>query len=198
MACASRCAAVRDEAELTRVGAMVWSERERLRNRFPGRMLRVMAEELRVYSEQTLWLLNQFTTNVRECPADLLTSRPQKNDGNTLLVIAKHATSVTRAYVLGLACGVPVTRDREREFIVAAEERAAVIRSLETTAVEVREALAGLEPSHLGMPFVPDKSLYGLGEPRKMTSREAIVENIRHLGIHLGELRLTRSLLDSP
>jgi hypothetical protein len=28
-----------------------------------------------------------------------------------------------------------------------------------------------------------------------MSAREAIVENIRHLGVHLGEMRLTKSIL---
>jgi hypothetical protein len=96
-----------------------------------------------------------------------------------------------------MACGQPATRDRSTEFTATAAESAAVLASLEELLSQIPKALATIDFSLLDVPFVPERSLYGTGELREMTPRDAIVNNIRHLGIHLGELRLTRSLLEA-
>lgn len=44
----------------------------------------------------------------------------------------------------------------------------------------------------------PPQELWGTGRPREIFRREALVESIRHAAIHLGELRLTRSLAVEP
>ena len=156
-----------------------------------------MNDEVRVYAEQTLWLLSQFAQNLRECDSALLGAAPPAAlEGNNLLAIAKHATAVTRAYALGIGCGLTMTRTRGSEFIAEPNEAATILGALESTALEVEEAFAGLGNGRLGARLTPTQALYGTGTPREMSAREAIVENIRHLGIHLGELRLTRSLLE--
>ena len=155
-------------------------------------------EELRVYETHTLWLLGEFDANLRAMSPELLVApSPVHLEGNNLLAIAKHAVGVTRAYLLGMACGQPATRDRPTEFTATAAESAAVLASLEELLSQIPKALATIDFSLLDVPFVPERSLYGTGELREMTPRDAIVNNIRHLGIHLGELRLTRSLLEA-
>jgi hypothetical protein len=43
---------------------------------------------------------------------------------------------------------------------------------------------------------VPPPALWGTGvPPGEVTARATIIHAIRHLGVHLGELRLTRTLL---
>ena len=160
-------------------------------------MLLRVDDELRVYSEQTTWLLGQFAMNLRECTAALLVANPPETlEGNNLLAIAKHATAVTRAYTLGIGCGRDESRDRSTEFTADVGETQALLARLDSTVDDVRLALGTLQPERLDTRLVPPQSLYGTGEPRQMSAREAIVENIRHLGIHLGELRLTRSMLE--
>lgn len=155
-----------------------------------------MDAELRVYFEQTSWLLGQFATNLRECDPVLLTAKPPAAlEANNSLAIAKHASAVTRAYALGIGCGLDVRRDRSTEFTATEDESSAILSELESLSARVAAAFEGLGPSSLDVSVLPSQALYGTGEPRTMSRREAIVENIRHLGIHLGELRLTRSLL---
>ena len=88
-------------------------------------------------------------------------------------------------------------RDRSKEFVAGAEEREAILASLRALTSTVSERVQRLDPETLGRPVMPSQALFGTGTPQEMTSRGAIVENIRHLGIHLGELRLTRSLLEA-
>jgi hypothetical protein len=46
--------------------------------------------------------------------------------------------------------------------------------------------------------LAPGHQMWGTGRPREISRREALVESIRHAAIHLGELRLTRSLAVAP
>lgn len=157
-----------------------------------------MDDELRVYSEQTTWLLGQFAMSLRACAGDILVAKPPGTiEGNNLFAIAKHATAVTRAYALGIGCGLDESRDRSSEFTATADETQTILALLDSTSDDVRRALEKLEPGRLAVRLVPAQALFGTGEPREMSAREAIVENIRHLGIHLGELRLTRTLLEA-
>jgi hypothetical protein len=91
---------------------------------------------------------------------------------------------------------MPVDRDRSQEFTASAEEFPAIRARVQHLAASIDVAFGQVASERLDASFVPDQHLYGTGEPRQMTPREAIVENIRHLGIHLGEARLTRSLLE--
>jgi hypothetical protein len=155
-------------------------------------------EELRIYETHTLWLLGEFEANLRAiAPALLVAPPPVHLEGNNLLAIAKHAAGVTRAYVLGMGCGQPATRDRSTEFTATEAESAAILGSFHELRTEIPRAFATLDMARLDVPFMPERSLYGTGDLREMTARDAIVNNIRHLGIHLGELRLTRSLLEA-
>lgn len=156
-----------------------------------------MQPEVVVYARQTDWLLGQFMENLAETNAQLLDiAPPGAVEGNNLLTVARHAAGVTRAYVLGIGCSLPVTRDRSLEFTALASERPAILAEIGKLRNQVAAALAALDEVALGEAVVPSPALFGAGVPHEMTPREAIVENIRHLGIHLGELRLTRSLLE--
>jgi hypothetical protein len=157
-----------------------------------------MGPELEVYAQQTRWLLGQFERNLAECDRRIWEAVPPVAvEGNNLLAIAKHASGVTRAYALGIGCGQAVKRNRTSEFIASASEGSSIVSELRSLADEATHAFQQLDPGALDRTVVPPQELYGVGPPRAMTAREAIVENIRHLGIHLGELRLTRSLLEN-
>jgi hypothetical protein len=154
------------------------------------------SDEVRVYREQTVWLLGQLLRLVCDTPVSALAARPPAAlEGNNMLAIAKHAAAVTRAYALGMGCGLEVSRDRSAEFVAEAREAAAIRAEFETLIASVGLEFEQLDPARLGARLTPEQSLYGTGTPREMSAREAIVENIRHLGVHLGEMRLTRSLV---
>lgn len=158
----------------------------------------MVSNELEVYAAQTAWLLGEYLANLRALDERLLLAAPPAVlEGNNLLAIAKHAAGVTRAYVLGLGCGHDVGRDRSTEFTATAAECAGIVAAIESLPGEITAAFAALDTATLDRRLLPAKALWGTGDPTEMTGREAIVHNVRHLGIHLGELRLTRSLLES-
>jgi hypothetical protein len=133
---------------------------------------------------------------LRDTPVSTLAARsPAALEGNTMLAIARHATAVTRAYVLGMGCGLEVSRDRSTEFSAEASEAETIVAELEAMIESVGREFERLLPARLAARFTPAQSLYGTGKPREMSAREAIVENIRHLGVHLGEMRLAKSIL---
>ncbi len=155
-----------------------------------------MTSELAVYAAQTRWLLEQFDQLLGELPVQTLTALPPAAlEGNCLLAIAKHAAAVTEVYAFGFGAGLPVDRDRSQEFTSAAAELPATRTRIQHLVASLEVAFGHATAERLDTPFTPSRHLYGTGEPRRMTPREAIVQNIRHLGIHLGEARLTRSLL---
>lgn len=156
------------------------------------------AEDLRIYEHHLLWLLGEIAGNLRETDLALLAKAPPiRLEGNNMLAVARHAAGATRAYVLGMGCGLPAARDRAAEFTANASDFEAILTSVESLKDEIRLAFVDFDAARLDVPFTPERSLYGTGEIREMTPRDAIVNSIRHLGIHLGELRITRSLLES-
>jgi len=154
--------------------------------------------ELVVYATQTRWLLEQFDRMLGELSIEtLLAVPPAALEGNCLLAVAKHAAAVTEVYAFGFGAGMPGERDRSTEFTASASELPTIRTRIQHLLASMDMAFGQAAASRLDAPFVPPQHLYGTGEPREMTPREAIVENIRHLGIHLGEARLTRSMLKS-
>lgn len=155
-----------------------------------------MTPELAICATQTRWLLEQFDQMLGELPIETLAAAPPAAlEGNCLLAIAKHATAVTEVYAFGFGAGMPVDRDRSSEFTAGADEYPAIRTRIQHLLASIDVAFGQATAERLDAPFVPPSHLYGTGEPRQMTPREAIIENIRHMGIHLGEARLTRSLL---
>lgn len=156
-----------------------------------------MNPELAVYAAQTRWLLEQFDRMLGDTPVERLVATPPATlEGNCLLAIAKHAAAVTEVYAFGFGAGMRVERDRSREFTAEAADYTGVRTRIQHLMASIDVAFGQAAGEGLDRPFVPEQRLYGTGEPRQMTPREAIVENIRHLGIHLGEARLTLSLLE--
>lgn len=156
-----------------------------------------MTPELEVYVLHTQWLLSEVLGNLDSADTSVLVARPGLAlEANNLLAVGKHLAGVTRAYVLGFGCGMDVQRDRSTEFDATAAEATTVLTDLRSLTIEIPAAFETLGPEMLDRRFLPSRALYGTGEPKEMSGREAIVHNIRHLGIHLGEIRLTRSLLD--
>jgi hypothetical protein len=100
----------------------------------------------------------------------------------------------TRVYALGFGCGRPVARDRAAEFAASGSDATTLVAGLRRLADEIAGALATLSPADLDQRILPPPELWGAGQPHEISRRDALVESIRHAGLHLGELRLTRDL----
>ena len=153
-----------------------------------------MSAETGTYARELSWLLGQIAGCVKDLTPAQLNWRPNTDAANTAYTIAHHVTQVTRVYVLGFACGRSVSRDRSTEFTGSGSDAGPLIGGLESLSAEVTAALAGLTAADLDRRLLPPRELWGEGPIHEIAARDAVVESIRHAGVHLGELRLTRDL----
>ncbi len=149
--------------------------------------------ELATYGRELRWVLDQMATSVQGLTAAQLNWRPATS-ANSACAIVSHVLGSTRVYALGFGCGHAVRRDRDAEFAAAGVDAEMLVAGLRQLASEIAGALAGLAPAALDARLTPPPELWGTGEPVEITRRDALVESIRHAGLHLGELRLTRDL----
>lgn len=151
--------------------------------------------DLATYAEQHRWLFDQFAAELGKLGPSLAGAPVELEEANTPLGIAHHAVSVTRAYALGIGCGLDVRRERDLEFRAVGVTVDSLVDLMVATETAMRAAFSALKPASLDIPLPAPEELAGPGTSPFMTPRRAIVESIRHGGVHLGELRLTRSLL---
>jgi len=157
-----------------------------------------MRGEIDTYSRELRWILDQIGVSLRGLTPAQLNWRPPTGAANSAYAIVSHVLGSTGVYVLGFGCGLPVQRDRGAEFAASGDDAEALVARVGRLSAEIEAALAALAPAALDERSTPPKELWGTGEPRQISRREAPVEGIRHAGIHLGELRLTRDLAVRP
>ena len=153
-----------------------------------------MPAETATYVSELSWILGQICASLKGLTAAQLNWRPATGSANSAYAIASHVAGVTRVYVLGFGCGQPVTRDRPAEFAARGADADALIARIDALAVEIGIAVTKLTAAELDRRFVPSRDLWGTGEIHEISARDALVHSIRHAGLHLGELRLTRDL----
>ncbi|MBI5287372.1 MAG: DinB family protein [Chloroflexi bacterium] len=119
---------------------------------------------------------------------------PPLPGANSPYVLAAHTLGNARAWVLGIACGRDVGRDRPAEFRATGADAAALREGLARLEREMADALEELTPTDLDRRFVPAKVLWGENEPREISVRSALLQVVEHASLHLGHLHVTRDL----
>ena len=157
-----------------------------------------MRGEIDLYWRELRWILDQFGVSLQGLTPAQLNWHPPTGAANSAYAIVSHVVGSTSVYVLGFGCGLPVRRDRSAEFAASGDDAEALVSRVGRLSAEIDAALATLAPAALDELITPPKELWGTGEPRQISRRDALVEGIRHAGIHLGELRLTRDLAVRP
>ena len=152
-----------------------------------------MDAEIEVYSRQIRSLLDRICASVEGLSESQLNWQPPIEGANSAYVIAAHTLGCVRAWVLGIACGRATGRDRPAEFRAAGgyAELATATREL---SVEIEAALAALPPSSLDSRLVPSQELWGEDEAHEISVRQALIQEVGHASIHLGQLHITRDL----
>jgi len=120
--------------------------------------------------------------------------RPPVAGANSAYAIAAHTLGNARAWVLGIACGQPIGRDRPAEFRASGRDAAALAGDATTLSREIDAALSALAPPELDRRLVPSAVLWGEGEPSEISVRDALVHVVEHAALHLGQLQITRDL----
>jgi uncharacterized damage-inducible protein DinB len=153
-----------------------------------------MNAEIDTYGRQIRLLLQSICACLEGLNQAQLNWRPPIDGANSAYVIAAHTFGNARAWVLGIACGQPVERDRPAEFRASGRDAADMVASARGLSNEIDAALAALSPSELDRRLVPPKMLWGEGEPAEISVREALVHVVEHASIHLGQIQITRDL----
>jgi hypothetical protein len=115
-------------------------------------------------------------------------------ESNSAYVLASHTMGNARAWVLGIACGRELDRDRPGEFASSGADAAELRAEHGALSREIAEALVALDPRRMVARFVPSQELWGEGPPREISVRDALLQVIEHASLHLGHLQLTRDL----
>jgi uncharacterized damage-inducible protein DinB len=154
-----------------------------------------MNPEIETYSKYIRKQIEDILEALKGLSDGQLNQRPDVPGANSGFVIATHVLGNARAWVLGIACGQPLRRDRAAEFASRGtyEELAKAAAGL---SAEISGALKKLDPSTLSDRFVPSQELWGEGfEPNEIARREAFAHVLEHASMHLGQIHLTRDLV---
>jgi len=127
--------------------------------------------ELTAYAESLRGRLELVIAAVRGLDAAQLNWRPPVDGANSVWVLATHTAGNARAWILGIACGRDLGRDRPAEFASSGDDAAQLIASIDRTIVDVGAALRDLDPSRLDVRLVPAQELWGEGAARDLGAR---------------------------
>lgn len=152
-----------------------------------------MDAEVDAYSRRIRSLLERVCGTLPGLSEQQPERRPPTDGANSAYAIAAHTLGNARAWVLGIACGRPLRRDRPAEFRAAGSLDALLAQARDLSA-EIEAALAALPPSALDRRFTPSQELWGEGETEEISVREALVQVVEHASIHLGQLQIMRDL----
>jgi hypothetical protein len=155
-----------------------------------------MTPEIDTYSRYIREKIADIHAALRGLSEDDLNRPPDLPGANSPYVIATHTFGNMRAWVLGIACGQDLRRDRPAEFASRGTYEELGVAACKLSGV-IDEALQSLDPATLGDRFVPPQELWGEGEPREIARRDAFAHALEHAGIHLGHIHMTVALLRS-
>lgn len=110
------------------------------------------------------------------------------DDANSLYVLATHTMGNVRYNLLHVLCGLPLTRDRDAEFVATGDSAAEIEARWNGLKARISDALQELGPSDLDSE--KDDPLRG-----PISGREIMVFVARHAAEHYGQVQLTRDLV---
>lgn len=113
---------------------------------------------------------------------------------NSPFVIATHTYGNMRAWVLGIACGQVLRRDRPGEF-ASRGTYAQLTEHARELSQSITDAVKSLDPARMDDRFTPSQELFGEGPLRELSRREGLLHPIEHASIHLGHIQVTLDML---
>jgi len=147
------------------------------------------------------YYIRKQIASMQDCLRDLTDEEmnriPAVDGANSVFVIGSHVLGNARAWVLGIACGQPIVRDRPAEFASSGsfhdfDGAAAAVCD------DIEQALRQLDPSDLDRRFKPSRELWGAGEVQEVSPRIALADVLEHASIHLGHIQMTKGLVVGP
>jgi uncharacterized damage-inducible protein DinB len=133
-------------------------------------------------------------SHLEDLPDEVLNRPLQIPEGNTLFAVATHLVGAGEFWVLTLAGGREVARDRDAEFRAAGTYPELEVRYTRWMSA-VREVLSTLPSEAWARIAEPPEQYRGSLDDDGMTVRACVLHAIEHSALHLGHIQLTRSLL---
>ena len=153
-----------------------------------------MTGEIATYVQELDFLLWEAAGILEALTPSEMNWRPLTGQANSAYAIASHIVGTTRLYILGFVCRLLVERDRDLEFAAVGSDACDLIAALHQLRNEITIRLETLTPHDLDARATASKLIDRVASEQGLSAREAIVESIRHIALHVGELRLTRDL----
>lgn len=118
-------------------------------------------------------------------------------EANTLFALATHLVGAGEFWVLALAGGRHVDRERQAEFR-AAGSYGDLSKRYTQWIDALREVLSALASDAFDRHAEPPAEYRGSLGDTPMTVRACVLHAVEHSAIHLGHIQLTRSMLPAP
>jgi uncharacterized damage-inducible protein DinB len=118
-----------------------------------------------------------------------LNAKPGGNDTNSITVLAVHAMRSTRAWLSFVRSFPAPPRVRDEEFVATTPDAASL---LALVAVLERDCVALLEPEAT----IDWAEVRPISSGEMVTTAWALMHAIEHLREHMGQIALTRQILD--
>jgi uncharacterized damage-inducible protein DinB len=139
-------------------------------------------------------LLEQLCEAIEGLTEEQLNFKPPFAGANSAFAIATHTLGNAEAWVLGIACGKPIDRDRAAEFRSSGSSAGPIIEHARKLSRQFEDALAVLPDSSFDVPREASQTQWGASEAHPVTPREALLHVVQHAANHLGHVEVTRDL----
>jgi hypothetical protein len=153
-----------------------------------------MTNEMIAYDESIRDRITQIRAIVESLTPAQANWKPPFGEMNSVWALAEHALGNARAWIIGIAAGNEIGRDRPGEFASSGEHVAALLSKIDRIRDDIVISLNGIEAARLDVRLLPSQELWGEGPAYDISVRHAIVKTIGHLSLHLGHMQVTREL----
>lgn len=131
---------------------------------------------------------------LKDLPQDVLNRSVAIPEANTLFALATHLVGSGEFWVLALAGGREIRRDRDAEFRASGTYAELVVRYTRWMA-ELRSVVSELPEDAWNRIAEPPSQFRGSLGQKPLTVRACLLHAVEHSALHLGHIQLTRSLL---
>jgi len=146
-----------------------------------------MDREVHVFHQVLRGSLERLIACLEGLDRELLNWRPPAPETNSLYVLATHTLANAEENVLGIACGQPVERDRDAEFLALGDTPEPLIRRARELLNRIEAGMGRLSTADLGA----EREHARRG---RISVLEALLITARHAAEHVGQMELTRDL----
>ena len=145
------------------------------------------SREIDLFWEKIRNTVDELVGCLEALDSDALDWRPL-DDASSLYALATHTIGNVRHSFLNVLCGLPVTRERDAEFMVSGGSAAEIEARWNELTVQISDAIEELPATEL------DRER---DHPRRgsISGRELLIVVARHAAEHYGQAQLTRDLL---